>query len=425
VPRFAYQGVNDAGDPISGVIEATDRRAALAGLAGAGRYPTVIAVQESKTAAGAPVQELKGRIAALRLPLVPKAGHLGRGRINSKDVLALTGQLSTALRAGLPLVACLQIIRQQQHKAALAKLLDTLIARVSAGEALSDALAENPCVFDPLYRAMVRVGETAGILEQTTEQLTRLLDRQEKIKTSMKNAATYPAVLLGLGVISAIVVLTWILPAIVENITGGKTLLPWPTQMLLAVSGFVKGWGWLAAIGIGAAVYGLRRAIRTPEGRFQWDRFKLRFPLLGGVLRTIAVGRFAGTLGALTKGGITILEALAVVRDTQGNEMLGREIDAVAEKVKAGEPLAEPLARSGHFPPLLVQIVSVGEQTGKLDELLLEAAKTFDAEADAAINRFMTIFPVILVLVLALIIGFIVAATLLPIVAMELSAGAA
>jgi type II secretory pathway component PulF len=159
------------------------------------------------------------------------------------------------------------------------------------------------------------------------------------------------------------------------------------------------------------------------KGKLQWNAFKLRVPVLGTVLRTIAVGRFARTLGALTQGGVTILDALAVVRDTLGNELLAREIDEIAEKVKKGESLADPLEESGYFPPLLVQIVAIGEQTGKLDELLLNAADTFDTDADAAISRFMAIFPAALILILALVIGFIIAAALLPIVMMSLGAG--
>ncbi|MHC4356456.1 MAG: type II secretion system F family protein, partial [Planctomycetota bacterium] len=165
------------------------------------------------------------------------------------------------------------------------------------------------------------------------------------------------------------------------------------------------------------------RKWKKGAGRLQYDTFKLRVPILGSVLRTIAVGRFARTLGALTMGGVTILEALGVVRDTLGNELLGREIDTVADKVKKGQALAEPLGESGYFPPLLVQIVSVGEQTGKLDELLLNAADTFDQDADSAVTKFMSIFPALLILVLALVIGFIIAATLLPIVAMQLGGG--
>ncbi len=171
-----------------------------------------------------------------------------------------------------------------------------------------------------------------------------------------------------------------------------------------------------------AALLFLRKWLKT-SGKVKWDSFKLKLPILGSVLRGIAVGRFARTLGALTKGGVTILEALSVVRDTLGNELLGREIDKVAEKVKAGASLGGPLGASGHFPPLLVQIVSIGEQTGKLDELLLNAADTFDDEADAAIDRFTAIFPAALILLLALMIGFIIAATLLPIVMMGLGTG--
>lgn len=200
-----------------------------------------------------------------------------------------------------------------------------------------------------------------------------------------------------------------------------------PTRVLMALGALTKSllttvYGWVIIAVIVVGLYLLRKWARS-EGRIKCDAFKLKIPVLGSVLRTIAVGRFARTLGALTKGGVTILEALSVVRDTLGNELLGREIDGVAEKVKTGESLAGPLGESGHFPPLLVQIVSIGEQTGKLDELLLNAADTFDSEADSAINRFMAIFPAVLILLLALVVGFIIAATLLPIVTMQFGAG--
>jgi len=230
-----------------------------------------------------------------------------------------------------------------------------------------------------------------------------------------------------LGLVSVTLVMTLILPKIIASLGSDLSVLPLPTKILMGLSGFVKGlfttfFGWIVLAAIIAGLYYFRKWIKN-EGRLQYDTFLLRIPILGSVLRTIAVGRFARTLGALTMGGVTILDALKVVRDTLGNEFLGSEIDVVAEKVKRGEPVAEPLEASGHFPPLLVQIVAVGEQTGKLDELLLNAADTFDAEADAAINQFMSIFPAVLILVLALIIGFIIAATLLPIVMMQLGGG--
>lgn len=255
-----------------------------------------------------------------------------------------------------------------------------------------------------------------------------ILSREEKVKTNMKNAAAYPIFVLAIGLISATIIVAVILPKILDTIDVAAVALPLPTRILLGVSTFIRalftsvmGWGVLLVAVI--SLIGFRRWTKT-TGRLAWDRFRLGVPILGSVLRTTAVGRFARTLGALTKGGVTILEALGVVRDTLGNEVLARQVDHVAEEVKRGESLATPLEASGDFPPLLVQIVAVGEQTGKLDELLLNAADTFDTDADAAINRFMSIFPAVLILLLALIVGFIIAAALLPIVNMSLSAGA-
>jgi type II secretory pathway component PulF len=265
---------------------------------------------------------------------------------------------------------------------------------------------------------MVRVGETGGILDKTMKQLIGLIARDESIKSSMKNAAAYPLFVLGVGLVSVIIVLTKVLPSIVNSMD--VPILPLPTQMLMDTSDFLVAYGWLVAIVLGFAVFGFAKWKRTAKGRLMLDGFKLRIPILGPVLKTIAVGRFARTLGALTECGITILYALAVVRDTLGNEVLGRAIDDVSSRVKAGEPLADPLAESGMFPPLLVQIVSIGEQTGKLDELLLNAADTFDDEADQAVTRFMAVFPALLILLLALVVGFIIAATLLPILGMSM-----
>jgi type II secretory pathway component PulF len=339
----------------------------------------------------------------------------------------MTTQLSTALQAGLPLLNGLELIREQQHKVSMKEMLGELVNAVSSGQSLSEAMEKHGKIFDPLYLSMIRVGETGGILEKTTAQLAGILTRDEKIKTNMKNASAYPIFVLCIGLASVVIIITWILPKIIGTISETGALLPLPTRILIAMSGFSKAlftslFGWIFLAMIVAGLYYFSYWIKT-AGKLRWDTFKLRIPVLGSVLRTIAVGRFARTLGALTKGGVIILEALSVVRDTLGNELLGREIDTVAEKVKRGESLAEPLAESGYFPPLLVQIVSIGEQTGKLDELLLNAAETFDTDADSAINRFMAIFPALLILLLALVIGFIIAATLLPIIVMTVGQG--
>jgi len=413
--RFSYKAVNRGGLHISGVIDAPDRRSAVAGLTEDGQFVIEMAEEgQSETVAvgvGATAWDFT------------KLLKFGSRRISGRDILAMTSQLSTALRAGLPLVNGLEIIRDQQHKPVMKQMLEELVVSVNAGRSLSEAMSDHSDLFSPLYISMVRVGETGGILEQTMGQLASLLTRDEKVKTSMKNASAYPIFVLSLGFVSAVIVITWILPRVLETIGGDTSLMPLPTRMLMAMGTFIKYYGWLVGIIILVGGTYLVRWCRN-EGRLAWDRFRLSIPVLGSVLRTIAVGRFARTLGSLTKGGVTILEALGVVRDTLGNEVLGRDIDTVAEEVKTGSSLATPLGASGNFPPLLVQIVSVGEQTGKLDELLLNAADTFDDAADSAIMKFITVFPAVLILILALVIGFIIAATLLPIVMMELGGGA-
>jgi type II secretory pathway component PulF len=421
VGHFSYKAVGHDGQHVAGSIEAPDRRSAVTALTDNGQFVTELLEQIQSVRAGdasqSPTQPLR---------LV----KFGFRRIRGKDILAMTSQLSTALQAGLPLLNCLEIIRDQQHKPAMREMLGELVAAVSSGQSLSEAMAAHGDIFGPLYISMIRVGETGGIIEQTTAQLSQILTRDERVKTNMKNASAYPIFVLALGFISVIIVVTWILPTVLSTLVGvgSSEVLPIPTRILLGISGIsktilttIQGWLFLALIVTG--IYFLRKYFKT-SGLLWWDSLKLKIPVLGSVLKTIAVGRFTRTLGALTKGGVTILEALGVVRDTLGNELLAEQIDEVTEKVKTGTSLASPLKSSGLFPPLLIQIVAIGEQTGKLDELLLNAAETFDGEADAAINRFIAIFPAVLIFLLALVIGFIIAATLLPIIMMQLGAGA-
>lgn len=416
--QYSYKAIDQSGGHIAGTVDATDRRSAVAALTGRGHLVTELLEKGQHHQAGEPAASAVALPSLLRI----------RRRVSSKDILAVTTQLSTAVRAGLPLLNCLDLIRKQQRKPGMRQLFDDLVRSVNAGKALSEAMAEHREVFSPLYISMIRVGETGGILEQTSAQLAMILSREEKVKTNMKNAAAYPIFVLTIGLISATIIVAVILPKILATIDVAAVALPLPTRILLGISNFIRALftsfaGWVVLLMMVAGLILFRWWTRT-AGRLAWDRFRLGVPVLGSVLRRTAVGRFARTLGALTKGGVTILEALGVVRDTLGNEVLARQVDHVAEEVKRGESLATPLEASGEFPPLLVQIVAVGEQTGKLDELLLNAAETFDTDADAAINRFMSIFPAVLILLLALVVGFIIAAALLPIVNMSLSAGA-
>ena len=428
--QFSYKAVNGVGQTVSGVIEAPDRRTAVANLTEKGQFVTELfeGVEHSAATIADSIRQA-GKTTAADNPTGSSLGmQLFSGRVSGKEVLAFTTQLSTALKAGLPLMNCLEMIRKQQRKHAITQMLNNIIDSVSSGKSLSDAMAEYPKVFSPLYLSMIRVGEAGGMLERTTAQLAKILDRDEKIKSDMAIASAYPIFVLCLGIISSAIIVTFILPKLLGSIGSSVPVLPLPTRILLSAGDIIKYiftsfYGWL---GIGLFIAGILwlRNWTKNEGKLQWNGFKLKIPILGSVVRTIAVGRFARTLGALTEGGVTILDALKVVRDTLGNERLAVEIDTVAEKVKAGEPVAEPLEQSGYFPPLLVQIVGVGEQTGKLDELLLNAADTFDNDADSAIKTFMSIFPALLIVILAMVIGLIIIAALLPLVMLQLgSAG--
>ena len=407
--RFSYKAVTNEGQPADGVIEAVDRKSAISLLAQRGHY--ALEMEETTASAALPAEAA---------PAVQRSLFVSR-RISRREVLLFTEQITTALRAGLPVLQTLQIVSQQQGKPAVRTMLDDLAQAVRSGRSLSEAMKDYPEIFPPLYSSMVHVGETGGILEETMQQLVRLLSRENKIQSSLKNASAYPIFVLTVGFISVGIILTWILPKLIDAMGVENSALPLPTRMLMGISSFLVYYGWLAAGLLIAAGYFFVRWKKTAEGRFQWDYFKLKLPLMGTVLRTLAVGRLARTLGALTKCGIPILEALGVVRDTLGNEVLARQMDHVAEEVKTGSDLARPLGQSGLFDPLLVQIVSIGEQTGKLDEMLLQAADTFDEQADSVLQRYMSLLPALLILLLATVIFFMIAATLLPVIGMDLS----
>lgn len=403
---FEYSGVDASGKSVQGAIEAVDRKAAIAELSVRGRFASELKEQDGQLDSTA----VEGF-----------SFDFGRSRVTDKKVLEMTSQLATALKAGLPILSALEILKSQQKNERMYQLMDELSTAVSSGQSLSEAMSKHPKIFSVLYVSMVRVGETGGILDKTMQQLVGLMGREVKIRGNLVGASIYPLFILTVGLASMIVTLVGVLPKIVKTIGMEPTMLPLPTKMLLGLSSFILSYGWLVVIGVVVGGYVFVQWKRTRQGRLAWEGFQLKLPLFGNVVKTLSVGRFARTLGSLTSSGITIMEALQVVRDTLGNEVLATQIDNVATKVKSGSNLADPLDESGMFPALLVQIVAMGEQTGCLDELLLSAADTFDEQADTVVSRFMALFPSLLILALAVLIAFIIMATLLPILTMDLS----
>lgn len=268
---------------------------------------------------------------------------------------------------------------------------------------------------------MVRVGETAGLLDQVMGHLADFAERELEVRQKIRSAATYPAFVMVLAAVSVVIIVTVILPRVLSAVAENISLLPAPTRALLALSEFLTYYGWLVVLLLAGGIWAFRKWLSRPAGRLAFDRFKLRIPVLGTAVRKVAVARFARTLGTLSKSGIQILEALGVLRDTLGNEALAQRIDEVAAGVTRGQSIAEPLRQTGEFPPLLIQVIAMGEKTGRLDELLLQTAEAYEKETAASIQRVMTLLPAIFIVLMALVVAFVLAAVMLPIVQMSIS----
>ena len=406
MPSFHYSALDTNGQAMTGRVDAPGRAEAITVLAQRDIYVTDIDTTEKKLSASpAPFKLSFSR----RVPLRLKAGMLR--------------QLATALQAGLPLLSALRVVQQQAENQALQSMVTDLADSVQSGESLSQAMEKRPRDFSALESSMVRVGETAGVLDEVMTYLCDFAEHDVEIREKIRSAAAYPLFVLGLAAISVIIIVTFILPGVIASITEsvGQTALPLPTRILMGFSDFLRYFGWLILIALGLGIWAFRLWLAKPEGRLAFDSFKLRIPVLGTALRQIAVARFARTLGTLSKSGIQILDALRVLRDTLGNEALARKIDQAAAGITQGQSIAEPLAQTGEFPPLLIQVIAMGEQTGKLDQLLLQTADAYEKETSAAIGRVMTILPAIFIVFLALLVAFILAAVLLPIIDMTSS----
>ncbi len=413
MPRFRYSALDESGQPTAGELEAAGEAQVVSQLAAQGVYVTqvdALGVAGGVAGGGGEADASSG---------FDWRGWLGGG-VSLRSRAAMFGQIATALEAGLTLLHALRVVEEQAESEPVRRLVGDLAQRVQGGEALSDAMAAQGRLFTPLHVAMVRAGETAGVLDEVMASLASFAERELAVRERIRSAATYPMIVIALVVVSVVVIMVWVAPTILDSMVQEGRPLPLPTRLLLAVSGFfTSGWAVLAALAAGAGWYWFVQWVRTAEGRLKWDRFKLALPIVGPTLRKVAVGRFARTLATLTGSGIQILEALHVLRDTLGNEAMARTVDEVRGAITQGESIAEPLRKTGQFPPLFIQVIALGEQTGKIDELLLRAADAYERETTAAIDRTMSVLPALLIVALTVVVGTVLAAVLLPIVSMS------
>jgi len=413
MPSFQYQSLTAGGKATSGTIAAETRAEALQMLVRRGETPTLL-----ESAEGAPSAAKPRPRAPARAPGGAVLGRSGRPSLKKAEIANLIRELGTALEAGLPLMASLKTVRKQARGRGLCTILDYLIERVEAGAPLHQAAREYGPPFDDMIVGMLRAADASGEMSQIMHQLADLLERSIELRRSVVGAAIYPMIVAGLVVVSAIVLVTYLVPNLLAPLMG-QIQLPLPTRIVLGVSDFLGAYGIWLFLALIAAFVGFRFWIREPQNRYLFDRMILGIPVYGRLVRDVAVARFTRTLGTLASAGLPILDSLRITRDTLGNHALMRAIDDVEDQVTTGRPLAEPLERSGMFPPLLVQIVNLGERSGKLESMLMHAANAFDRQVQNAVNIFKAVLPPVLIMIIASIGGFILAAILLPLLQLQ------
>jgi type II secretory pathway component PulF len=404
---FRYQAIEESGGAVQGTIEAEDRRAALRQLNQRGLFPSTLEICGGNGSAKTGVA----------LPQPPAA--TGRAYLSKKDITAFTRELSALVAAGISIPQALDSLGEEKENATLRAVVLQIADSVRKGAALSTALEEHPRLFSKLYVSMVRVGEEAGQLAKVMNDLATLLEHEDEVRGEVIAAVAYPAFVLGFGIVTVTILLTFVLPRLFTMLQEILPTLPLPTLILLKLSGILHRYWIFIFAGILVMAGGVWRYVRTATGAEAWDRIKLRLPFVGPVFRSAALGRFARTLGTLANAGVSLLPALKIVENTIGNRVLAQQVARVAEETRGGDSLAGPLRKLGLFPRTVVQMIDVGEETGKLDEMLLKVADIEERQMRARTKVLISLLAPLLILIVGGIIGFVVIAILLPIFKMS------
>jgi len=337
------------------------------------------------------------------------------GRVGSKDIVIFTRQFSTMIDAGLPLVQCLEILSNQTENKTLAKTIGLVRGDVESGSTYADALRKFPKVFDDLYVNMVAAGEVGGILDTILNRLAKHIEKAMKLKKEITTAMVYPGVIIGVAVVVISVLMVWVIPIFASMFTDFGGVLPLPTRIVVGASNFMKH-NLLYIIGaVGALGYGVKRYYGTTAGRRLIDRFALKVPVVGDLIRKAAVAKFTRTLGTLIASGVPILEGLSIVAKTSGNKTVEDALISARQSISEGKTVSEPLGQSKVFPPMVIQMIAVGETTGALDAMLSKIADFYDDEVESAVAALTSLLEPMLMVFLGTVIGFIVVAMYLPI----------
>lgn len=401
MPTFVYKARNFDGKVVSNELEGDSKEAVIAKLREKGFFVTSISEKRSPRV----------------LPF------LGMGRVTSKEVAIFAQMFSVMIGSGVPLVRCLAIMQQQLENPAFAKVVGTIRTDVEGGTTFSAALAKHPQAFDNLFVNLVKAGEAGGILDKILNRLANYLEKAEDLKQKVKGALTYPVVVLSIAFLVVLALVMFVLPQFKSIFESMNVELPAVTMMLLSLSDIMQAWWMVIIPGLLLIPISMMQFFKSSQGQRVFDSNILRVPGIGVMMRKVAVARFTRTLGTMIASGVPILQALEVTAATSGNVVIKEAVDKTRASIREGESIAEPLKTSGVFPPMVVQMIAVGEETGELDKMLMKIAEFYDTEVDNAVKGLTSIIEPVVIVFMGLIIGGIVLAVFMPMLKLVNSVG--
>src|SRR6266852_314664 len=418
MPRYTYVALDARGQESPGLVEARSSNEAIGQLRQAGYFPTSVNEEgeggRDGKAARAAVKAARGARPRTKTSIV----LFQRKKVKPKIMMIFTRQLATLIDSGLPLLRGLTVLAKQERDTILRNTINKLADEVQGGSTFSESLAQHPLIFNHLYVNMVKAGEVGGVLELVLNRLAEFQEKAQKIKNKVVAAMVYPIIVLVLALAIMTFLLVFIVPkfeAIFHDMLGDKPL-PTITLFVIGISNAVKNHGLLLFGGLIVVIAAYKLMSRTSGGRFAIDQAKLRMPLIGDLNRKTAISRFSRTLGTLVTSGVPILQALNITRQTAGNMVIGAAIAEVHDSVKEGESIVQPLEASGAFPPMVISMIDVGEETGQLPEMLLKIAEVYDDEVDTSVAALTSLLEPIMIVLLALLVGPIVIALFMPLI---------
>lgn len=385
--NFKYKAKDPKGKIVEGEIEASDNLDAVKKLKN--QKFSVISVTESK-------KKLKG------------------AKVQSKDIVVFSRQLSTLVSSGVPIIQSLSILESQAENKSFARVIGRIKSDIESGLSISDAMAKHPKVFSELYVSMIKAGEVGGILDTILDRLSTYLESAAALRDKVKSALMYPMIVGGIAVLITIFLVIFVIPIFKGIFASFGAELPFITRVVIGVSDFIKYNIIYIAVVIGGGVYGFKRYIRTQKGRKKVDGILLKLPVFGIILKKVAIAKFSRTLGTLIKSGVPILQALETVAKTSGNKIIEEIILDSMKSIKEGGKISEPLKKNDIFPSMVVQMIAVGEETGSLDNMLFKIADFYDQEVDAAVKGLTSMIEPLVMVFMGVVIGFIVIAMFVP-----------